>query len=901
MSDNNKKPGSGKVELLAPAGSYESLRAAVNAGADAVYTGGALFSARAYADNPDASAMKECIDFCHFYGKKIFLALNTLLKPEEIENELESFLAPVYEAGIDAVIVQDTGVMAFISERFGDLPIHISTQAAVNMAEGAHVLRGRFPQITRVVPARELSLTELKQFRADTDLEMEVFIHGALCVSCSGLCLMSSNIGERSGNRGRCAQPCRKLYEGRYLLSPKDQCLLENIPELIGIGIDSFKIEGRMKSPEYTAGCVAVYRKAIDEYYGTDGSYAAGYVQNEDRAGNDTGTYREYPDASRFMEFAGRDLLLELYNRGGFNDGYLHQHNGQDMMCLDRPNHSGTEVGVVTNCSGREASISFFRKVYPGDVIEIRRGNEKVYEFTLGKDMITSSAPGRNTAQNSSKKKPAPENGTVSCCKCLTMKEKRALKGDQVYRTRCEALLSSIRERYIDSNLKIPVDIYFHACENEPIRLRMAVRAGTAQAEVTGCAASPAQKAPLDEATVVRQLAKLNDTGFTPAKTECDIEGAVFVPVSELNRLRREAAEKLKTQIADSYTPTRLWGCESNPHDGNAHENSCYINAAYDNKESGISTELPANPVEKTDKVQLSSDILQKNFVREPADEKGLSRIVSIWETRQLDKALSGQADGLYFNLSGFETDEAVEVYKRAQAAGVREFSFGLPYVCRALYYDKLVNTLEILINACPEAGFLVRDLEEISILRTLSDKHNHPLAIRLDYTLYSMNRLAQKWGAASFTVSPELTVEEVGELLKDTSACNGLSRYATKAGSPEMAGLSYSDPEMIVYGCMPSMISAQCVYKNLYGSCKKESQSRKAPLRPIPIESCGNTFRAVQLCDFCTNIIYNASTLDNTDSLDRIKEAGIKRIRFEYAPGEDDRFTRGHFQKGVL
>ena len=241
------------VELLAPAGSYESLRAAVNAGADAVYIGGSRFGARAYADNPDEDALLDGIRYCHLHGKKLYMTVNTLLKEEELEQELYSYLFPYYQAGLDGVIVQDFGVVQYLAEHFPKLPVHASTQMTITGCDSVRVLQRH--GVTRVVPARELSLDEVQQIIEETGIEVETFVHGALCYCYSGQCLFSSMIGGRSGNRGRCAQPCRlpfrredgernMLGSQKYLLSMKDLCTLELLPEIVGAGIASLKIEG---------------------------------------------------------------------------------------------------------------------------------------------------------------------------------------------------------------------------------------------------------------------------------------------------------------------------------------------------------------------------------------------------------------------------------------------------------------------------------------------------------------------------------------------------------------------------------------------------------------------------------------------------------------------------------
>lgn len=321
------KINTGKTELLAPAGSFETLKAVVNAGADAVYCAGNRFGARAYANNFTEEEMIFAIDFMHIKGKKLYMTVNTLLKEKELEEELYSYLMPYYEAGLDAVIVQDLGVMHFIKEHFPGLHIHASTQMTITGAYGAELMLNA--GCSRIVTARELSLQEIQDIYEKTGAEIESFVHGALCYGYSGQCLLSSMIGGRSGNRGRCAQPCRLPYElfedkqkgissknkkEAYLLSPKDLCTIDLIPELIGHGVHSFKIEGRMKQAEYAAGVTSIYRYYIDKYEAN-------------------------PKAPYQVSQEDKQKLWDLGNRCGFTDGYYKRHNGKEMITFEKPSH----------------------------------------------------------------------------------------------------------------------------------------------------------------------------------------------------------------------------------------------------------------------------------------------------------------------------------------------------------------------------------------------------------------------------------------------------------------------------------------------------------------------------------------------------------------------------------
>lgn len=331
-----------RVELLAPAGNVEGFYGAVHAGADAVYLGGSRFGARAYAENFTDTELVECIRYGHLLGRKIYLTVNTLLKDEEL-TELCDYLQPFYEAGLDAVIVQDLGVLRFIRKHFPALELHASTQMTLCSHYGAELLREM--GVSRIVPARELSLQELSEIKGQTGMELETFVHGAMCYCYSGQCLFSSVLGGRSGNRGRCAQPCRLPYQVRtgreqcktcYPMSLKDMCTIEHIPQLIEAGIDSFKIEGRMKKPEYAAGVTSVYRRYIDRYY-----------ERKERCGKERAMERYRVS----QEDLGR--LSNLYIRSGKQEGYYFKHNGRDMMTLSDPAYSGNDENLLAEIRTR--------------------------------------------------------------------------------------------------------------------------------------------------------------------------------------------------------------------------------------------------------------------------------------------------------------------------------------------------------------------------------------------------------------------------------------------------------------------------------------------------------------------------------------------------------------------
>ena len=325
-----------RVELLAPAGSFQSVVAAVNAGADAVYMGGRRFGARAYADSAQAEGedmVMEAIRYCHLFSVKLYMTVNILFKDDELK-ELFSYIKPYYEAGIDGLIMQDLGAVRRIRAMFPDLEVHASTQQTITSVAGARM--AQHFGMTRAVVSRELSLQEIRKIHDESGMELEVFCHGAMCYSYSGACFMSSLLGGRSGNRGRCAGTCRLCYETAgqkgYYLSMKDMQTIELLPELIEAGAYSFKIEGRMKSPLYTAGVVSVYRKYLD--------LALDCIDRKRGA-------TKHESASDYR-VAEEDLrtLREIFDRGG-TSSYLKKHNGADMIALSEKKFRAVDQTVT--------------------------------------------------------------------------------------------------------------------------------------------------------------------------------------------------------------------------------------------------------------------------------------------------------------------------------------------------------------------------------------------------------------------------------------------------------------------------------------------------------------------------------------------------------------------------
>ena len=755
------------AEILAPAGSFESMKAAVAAGADAVYIGGNKFGARAYADNLDEDRMKEAIDYAHLHGCRIYMTVNTLVKEREMK-ELYSYLLPYYEQGLDAVIVQDMGVFSFVKRHFPDLDVHASTQMTVTGAPGAALI-GRMGA-SRIVTARELSLEEIEEIYRETGAEIDSFVHGALCYCYSGQCLFSSLIGGRSGNRGRCAQTCRlpfsvrrgkELLNGKnekYVLSLKDLCSLDILPDILEAGVFSLKIEGRMKSPRYTAGVVSIYRKYVDQYmkYGRKG-------------------YQVDP--------ADRKTLLDLFDRGGQTEGYYREHNGRDMVVL--------------------------------------------------------------------KEKPA-------------------------FREENRPLYDYLDKTYVNASLQEPVLGWARAAEGEELRLKLQTDSfgSTIEAEVSGGPVQTAKNQPMAAERIEKQLNKTGNTPFYFQSLQVETEGNCFIPVQELNELRRNAFEKLETQLLSQFRRQEPSGHENGEGDG-----------------------------KKAQEGKLQKREISENGTE--GEKKGREQAVlhvSLEEPEGLETVLSfRQAAVISIDAAGFPAESWKQTVLSCHERG-KECLLLLPHIYRAeakRYFDAHLRELS-------EAGFdgaVIRAWEEAELIaRWRREGVFFPKITVFDHGLYSFNSLSEEW------------MEQMlpGETIRFTAPLELNSRELEEKG--------LRGEELMVYGNIPMMVTAQCLKKTLEGCTGRPEllwmKDRK-----------GKDFPVKNHCRFCYNTIYNSSPLSlladrslierlgpsvlrlsfTTEQPERIREV-LKAFSEEFisgtekggAPELSGEFTRGHFKRGA-
>lgn len=682
-----------ELELLAPAGSLKTLKAVIHAGADAVYLGGSMFGARAYANNFNEEELLEAIRFGHIHGRKIILAVNTLLKEYEL-GQLYDYLHPYYEAGLDAVIVQDMGVMEFIKTHFPNLPIHTSTQMTITNVEGARLLKEQ--GVERVVTAREMSLEEIQRIHDEVGVELESFIHGALCYCYSGQCLFSSIIGGRSGNRGRCAQPCRLSYEvlqgeksltGHHatpILSLKDMCTLPFLYELADHGVYSFKIEGRMKTPEYAAGVVSIYRKYMDSYL----------------------------DGSRIpVEKKDIRALLELGNRGGFTNGYYYHHNDSDMLSGESASHNKSE-GVLQD---------------------------------------------------------------------------------------------NIRREYVDTELK--EKIKGKLILNKECPAKIEVQYGKIKVSYQGDMVLVAQNRPLTKEVVTEKVTKTGNTPFVFENLEVTMDDDIFMPVNQLNQLRRGALEALEEALLKPYERTLPELVETS-------------SAETDRQTTG-------NAIKEK---QISRQSLSQTSGQQSADSSTEVRVL-IEDAEQLPAVLKADfVDTVYLDCMLYTRENLIcklsEDIDRVHASGKKAF-YVFPFIFRqqtSLFYEKIMPELKKL----PLDGIMVRSLDEIAFMKEWGNGNWQMVS---DSNLYTYSNEAAEYfyrlGMIQDTIPVELNRKEI------------LRRENSRS-------------EMIIYGRLPLMITAQCIHKNTLGCMH---QPKVLNLK----DRYSVHFPVKNFCSECYNVIYNS------------------------------------------
>jgi len=517
------------IELLSPVGDFECLKSAVQNGANAVYFGSNLFSARAFAKNFDKEELEQAINYAKTRGVKTHLTLNTLIKDDEFE-EAFNVAKTAYELGIDAIIVQDLGLATLLIKSFPDLEIHASTQMTASNLEGVKKLEQL--GFKRVVLSRECSLSEIQHICKNTTIDIEVFAHGALCISYSGQCLFSSMVGGRSGNRGKCAQPCRlpyslysisssnpskeKFLDKGYLLSPRDLCSLESLPKLIKAGVKSLKIEGRMKSPTYVATVTRIYRKYIDLAYK--------YINNE---------------ISKYeVTIKDKQNLMQVFNRGGFSSGHLQDEPNKKLIYPQRPNNMGITLGKILKYNSNKGLVTakLENSLSIGDGISFENENTK---YTIS-ELINKNV----------NIKFAEKGTTVTFGR---MKGKIKI-GDIIYKITDKELSSNALNSYSKENVKTHLSCSLKIHSNEKIAVIIkSLNFGLEENFEYNYIPETAQNAPITKEKIASQFNKTLNTCFEFSKIDIDMNEALFIPTSVLNDIRRTAINLIEDKIIASF------------------------------------------------------------------------------------------------------------------------------------------------------------------------------------------------------------------------------------------------------------------------------------------------------------------------------------------------------------
>ncbi len=690
-----------KPELLAPAGSWESLIAAVENGADAVYLGGQLFNARQSAANFNDEEIAQAVRYAHYHGVKIYVTANILVSDEEMKDALY-FLYKLQTYGVDAVIVQDAGLAYLAGKILPELSLHASTQMTIHNTLGVKQLLN--DGFSRIVLARELELTEIEEIKKNTHADIEVFIHGALCISYSGQCLMSSMIGGRSGNRGRCAQPCRLNYKllgkdnsilsdqditGEYLLSPKDLNISGHLPELIAVGIDSFKIEGRMKKPEYVATVVNIYRRLID---------------------------RAFSGQPYWVSDQENEALTQIFNRD-FTTGYFFGGQGKKMMSYKRPNNRGIMLGRVKGINHKAGlvEVSLDRSLYTGDGLEIWVTEGGRVGFIVGDIFI-----------RGNKVEIAAAGDIVEIAVSGKIKP-----GDRVFKTFDSKLMQWARNSFNTARgtgKKIPLAFEVQGGLNKPLLVTVKDPEGRVVKASTETLGQLAKNRPIDEKILTEQLIRLGNTPFELSAISCDIQGKVIYPLSEINQVRRKIVEAMKDiTLMDRRVPAL--GSEI------------------------FQSRLEMHYKEETSRISCNAD-------------KGMMLAVTVGDINSYRAAVEQGADIVYFGLHQFRSKPRVGRKDLIQAADICR-GRGLELILQTprVIKDKDMENIIELIKGVPVSGVLAGNLGIMSALRRDMPEVSLIADYGLNaFNKFSVNYLL-RLGAHRVAISPELTVKQVNRL----------------------------------------------------------------------------------------------------------------------------------------
>lgn len=751
-------------ELLSPVGDFECLKSAVQNGANSVYLGAGNFNARAKATNFDNEELMQAIRYAKLRNVTVHLTLNTLIKNEEFSDAV-NLAINAYNLGVDAIIVQDLGLASYLLENYPEIPLHASTQMTVHNLDGVKQLQNK--GFSRVVLSRELSLEDIEYIRKNTDIELEVFIHGALCISYSGQCLLSSMIGGRSGNRGLCAQPCRLPYElleknvenGQvksldkgYLLSPRDNLAIELLPELIKMGVDSFKIEGRMKTPTYVGTVTRIYRKYID------------LVLNNIKLDNETLRKMIQDGLDIVNEETGlsdREELMQVFNRGGFSTGHFKPAGNKELIFKDKPNNMGIYVGTISHVNENKGhlKLKLENTLSIGDKISINNESYTVSELMIDNKNFESL-------------------GKDNIVKIGRMKGKIGV-GAKVYRIETAKLNKFISPTFKEDKEFKKVKLYGKIVikRNQPISLKVGSKEGFYKGleftAISNIEPQEAQNNPATNEQITGQISKTGNTEFEFANIDVELENNLFVQKSVLNELRRTALEGLENLVIKE----------------NTHNIEQKINIDSENN----------NFIEKNSSNDINLDTVNDNFDFNSAGKKEnkISLLLNILNLKYAYSTVEN-IDRLYIPLKYFLDFK----YENLIKDFILKFDtyVYMPSVLR----DSKINNInfDIIISKFNIKGFVVSNISQIEKL----SKYNLELIGNFTLNIYNKFSVStlKEHGLSYFTVSPELDKFEINDVISKSSLKS----------------------EVIVYGKLPVMTNNYCYLgksNKCYEKCDKK------------------------------------------------------------------------------
>ena len=717
------------IDLLSPVGNFDCLKAAVQNGANSVYFGADLFSARAYASNFDLKELEKAIIYAKTRGVKTNLTLNTLIKDDEFDDAFE-LAKKAYEFGIDAIIVQDLGLAKQLINHFPDLDIHASTQMTVHNLQG--VLKLQELGFKRVVLSRELSLQEIEYICKNSDVEIECFIHGALCISYSGQCLFSSMVGARSGNRGKCAQPCRLPYQlmendieidKGHLLSTRDLCGLDYIPSLINAGVTCLKIEGRMKNPEYVATVTRIYRKYID-------LAEKSFFQND---------YK--------VDESDRKILLQAFNRGMSSTGHLSDEPNRNLIFKDKPNNMGLFLGKVQKYNKNKGyiTVKLQEPIEIGDTVSLEKesGSYNISELMIKDKNIKDTKIGQTITIGRMK-------GNINL-------------GDNIYKISSKKLNSIAHESINGEHRKVPLNCAISIKHNEPLKIRIKYDTNLSKSSSyldiysnldisysSNVMPEIAQNRPLEKDTVIAQINKTTDSIFEFANIDVDLDSDIFLPKfsATLNELRRNV-----------------------------------LNLAYDFAVSNV----------KRNSLDCSPDTIDSNCKvnGNTNSSKTISVLLNILNTDFDYSNLEG-FNNVYIPLKYFTIKKYNEILKVLE----QKFNvyIYMPTIIKSNYRNLFFNNIEKTISNYDIKGFVISNISNLKLLENVLTCNDFELIANYTFNifnLYSVNEL-KNLGINRFTVSPESTKEIIDNLCNSSLCCNYLPSELIVYGKTPLMNMNY-------------------------------------------------------------------------------------------------------------